>query len=291
MEKLSSDINLASSLIQNLKEKSPERYQRLLDLVRERRRRRESNRARYYVPNGKAEQFINLVGSNECFINMFIAGNGVGKTAAGANIVTNILYGPQSSYFEKPLFQKFPYIKKGRIISDPTTIKEKIIPELKKWFPANEAKRLPDANYESSKDGKFYESHFRTNTGHELDIMSNEQETKEFEAVDLGWAWSDEPFAKEKFIATIARGRLGMIYIWSLTPLKYSAWIKDWMDEKMFENKPGDLFLDFVEAELEDNCKIHGKRGILEHRHIMRMVQTYNEDEVEARVFGKFGHL
>ena len=62
---------------------------------------------------------------------MFVAANAVGKTATAANIITNICYGPQNKYFELPLFQKFPYIKKGRIISDPTTIKEKIIPELK----------------------------------------------------------------------------------------------------------------------------------------------------------------
>lgn len=260
-------------------------------MKREQIRRIESQRAKYYVPNGKAESFINLVGSNECFINQFVAANGVGKSAAGANIVTNICYGPQSQWFQKPLFQKFPYLKKGRIISDPTTIKEKIIPELKKWFPANEAKRLPDANYETSKDGKFYESHFRTNTGFELDIMSNEQEVKEFESVDLGFVWIDEPMPKDRFIATVARGRLGMTIFWTFTPLNYSAWIKDWRDDKMLENKKGDLFLDYIEAELEDNCKVHGTRGILEHRSIKRMVQTYNEDEIEARVFGKFGHL
>src|SRR3990167_5390463 len=285
MEKLSSDINLASSLIQNLKEKSPERYQRLLDLVRERRRRRESNRARYYVPNGKAEQFINLVGSNECFINMFIAGNGVGKTAAGANIVTNILYGPQSSYFEKPLFQKFPYIKKGRIISDPTTIKEKIIPELKKWFPGNEANNIPEAFYETSKEGKNYESKIKTNNGWEIDLMSNEQDVKEFESVDLGFVWIDEPMAKDRFMASLARGRRGMIIFWTFTQLTYSAWIKEWLDTNI------GVLVQTVEAEMEDACKIHGVRGVFEHAHIKRIADSYPEDEKQARVFGKFGHL
>ena len=79
---------------------------------------------------------------------MFIAANGVGKSAAGANVVTNIVFGPQNKWFRSaafewtdskgrvqvrpetpmPLFEKFPYQKRGRIISDPTTIKEKIVP-------------------------------------------------------------------------------------------------------------------------------------------------------------------
>ena len=242
---------------------------------------------------------------------MFIAANGVGKSAAGANVVTNIVFGPQNKWFRSaafewtdskgrvqvrpetpmPLFEKFPYQKRGRIISDPTTIKEKIVPELKKWFPANESKKIPEANYETTKNGKFYESRWMTNTGFELDLMSTEQEVKEFESVDLGFVWIDEPMPKDKFIATVARMRRGGVIFWTLTPLMYSAWIKDWRDEKMLENKKGDIYCDYVEAEIEENCQMHGARGILKHSDIMRMVKAYSEDEYEARALGKFGHL
>lgn len=280
-------------------------------MLREKKRREIGQRAKYYVPNGKAQVFIETVGGNECFIVMFVAANGVGKTAAGVNIITNIVFGPQNRWFRPeafewtdsrgrthtravtpmPLFEHFPYYKRGRIISDPTTLKEKIIPELKKWFPANESVRIPDANFETSKGGKFYESKWKTNTGFEIDLMSTEQEVKEFESVDLGFCWIDEPMPKDKFIATVARGRMGMVIFWTLTPLSYSAWIKDWRDEKMLENKKGEIYCDYVEAEVEENCKIHGVRGILEHVAIKRMVQAYSEDEYEARAMGKFGHL
>jgi len=240
--------------------------------------------ARGYVPNGKAEEFIKMVGMNETFVCMMIGANSTSKTATGSNIVANILYGIQSKWFDYPIFRKWPYIKRGRIISDPTTIKEKIVPELEKWFPKNEAARLPKANYETAKQGKNYVSKFRSNTGWEFDIMSNEQDVKEFESVDLGWVWIDEPMPKDRFMATIARGRLGMIIFWSMTPLTYSAWIKDWINDN-----PG--LVDYVEAEMEDNCKIHGVRGILEHKHIQIMSDSFPEDEREARVFGKFGHL
>ena len=263
------------------------------------------------MPNEKAQVFIETVGGNECFIVFFIAANGVGKTAAGCNVFTNIIYGPQSPWFRSaafewtdarglihtrpatplPLYESFPYQKRARIVSDPTTLKEKIIPELKKWFPANESKKIPEANFETQKNGKFYESRWLTNTGFEIDLMSTEQELKEFESVDLGIAWFDEPMPKDRFIATVARMRRGGIIVVTLTPLFHSGWIKDWIDEKMQENKKGDIYCDFIDAEVEDNCKIHGVRGILEHRDIVRMTTAYTEDEYEARALGKFGHL
>ena len=227
-----------------------------------------------------------MVGSGKNFINLFIGANGTSKTATGVNVIANIIYGPQNEYFDHDLFRKFPYVKKGRIVSDPTTIKEKIIPELKKWFPQSVATKIPDAPYETAKEGASFERKFRTNNGWEIDLMSNEQDTKEFESVDLGFLWFDEPSPKEKYMASIARGRLGMIVIWTITPLTYSAWIKDEIVDKADE-----VGADYVEAEMEDNCKVHGVRGILEHVNIQRMAAAYPEDEKEARVFGKFGHL
>lgn len=243
------------------------------------------NPARSYIPNGKAEEFIELVGQDKHFVNMFIGANGVSKSATGANILANIIYGPQNDYFKHPLFEKWPYLKRARIIADPTTIKVKIIPELEKWFPQNEVKRFPEANYEASKEGKNYVCKIETNTGWTIDIMSTEQDAKEFESADIGVVWIDEPMPKDKFMATLARGRMGMIIIWTFTPLTFSAWIKNWMDEHQ-----GDT-VDYVEAEMEDNCKVHGVRGILEHSHIKKISDACPEDEKEARVFGKFGHL
>ena len=226
-----------------------------------------------------------MVGSNQMFVNMFIGANSTGKTATGVNIVANIIYGPQNKYFEHELFQRFPYIKRGRIISDPTSIKEKIIPELKKWFPKNDAKEIPEATYQTAKEGVSYERKFRTNNGWEIDIMSNEQDVKEFESVDLGFLWIDEPVSKDRFMASIARGRLGMIIFWTFTPLTYSAWIKDWLDQHAGTDA------DYVEVEMEDSCITHGVRGFLEHSNIKRIADSYPEDEKQARVFGKFGHL
>lgn len=254
----------------------------IAEIVDELDARKNENLAVNYIPNGKSEEFINLVGSNECFVNMFIAGNGTGKTAAVVNIITNICFGSQNKYFNKPLFEKFPYLKRGRIISDPTTIKEKIIPELKKWFPSNRF----EEKYFTEKQGKFWESKWITDTGFEFDIMSNEQDAKEFESTDLGWVAFDEPSRKDIYTATVARMRMGGIIFWGLTPLSYSAWIKDELYDK-WDGKN----VDFIEATVEDNCRQHGIRGLLDHANIERMIAQYPEDEREARIDGKFGHL
>ena len=77
-----------------------------------------------------------------------------------------------------------------------------------------------------------------------------------------------------------------MIIVWTYTPLFHAGWIKDWMDDHA-DGK----YADYVEAELEDNCEKHGVRGLLKHRDIVRMAEAVPEDEQEARVFGRFGHL
>lgn len=257
-----------------------------MEIWKEKKRRKENNKAKYFSPNGKVEDFIKLLGSNQKFISLFIGGNGTGKTSAGANIVANICYGPQNKYFEYPLYQKFPYLKRGRIISDPTTLKEKIVPELKKWLPGSYSLAFPDAEYETSKEGKNYEAKFVTKTGWEIDLMSNEQDPKEFESVDLGWIWFDEPPPEAIWKACIGRARLGMRIFMTFTPLTHSAWLKDQIVDRAI-----DINADYVEAEMEDNCKIHGVRGFLEHANILQMVNAMTEEEKQARAFGKFGHL
>ena len=281
-------INAIDTLKQKLSQYPVERLQQMIEIKQELKERDSREAAKYYVPNGKAEEFIDLVGSDKCFVNMFIGANGTSKTGTGANIVANIVFGVQSEWFKGlPLFERFPYIKKGRIISDPTTIKEKIVPELIKWLPRNTYKNFPDKLYETQKEGKYYASKFVFNNGWVIDIMSNEQDVKAFESVDLGFLWIDEPMPQNQFLASLARGRLGMIVFWTYTPLFQAGWIKTWIDANI--NVEG--MCDYIEAEMEDNCKIHGVRGFFEHKSIQRIADSMPEDEKEARVFGKFGHL
>lgn len=46
-----------------------------------------------------------------------------------------------------------------------------------------------------------------------------------------------------------------------------------------------------VEADIEANCVEHGVRGILRHEDIIKMVSEYDDEDKQARIFGKFQHL
>ena len=239
-----------------------------------------NNPARSFVPNGKVEQFIKLIGNNT-FISVISAGNGVGKTAAGSNIVVNLCYGKQNEWFDYPIFKDFPFPKYGRIVSNTKTIEETIVggqKELQRW--------LPRGRYSESKGGKQYISQFKTDTGFAFDVMTYEQDPQEFESKTLGWAWFDEPPPRSIFKATVARMRRGGIIFITDTPLNNAAWM---YDEIITKPEPGQR--DFVEADIEDNCKTHGVRGILDHHYIEKIINEYDEDEREARIHGRFQHL
>lgn len=182
--------------------------------------RHKQNPHKYYVPNGKCEDFIRMVGSGKHFVNLFVAGNGVGKTCLAVNTLAHIVFGKSGNkYFDYPLFNKFPYPRRGRIISDPTTIQSTFIPELKKW--------LPPGRYKTNKKSKNYEYSWVTDTGFSWDILSYEQDPKEFESATLGFAIFDEPPPYSIFKATVARMRLGGIIIVVFTPLIGSAYFYD----------------------------------------------------------------
>lgn len=136
---------------------------------------------KFYEPNGKCEEYIAKVGSGKNFIILFSAANGVGKTAASANIVAHLIWGKNSpnKYFDYPLYKNFPYPKRGRIVSDPTNVEKNLIPTLKEWFPAGK--------YSTRKGNKTFESIWDCGNGWNFDIMTYEQDAKEFEAATLGW--------------------------------------------------------------------------------------------------------
>jgi len=177
---------------------------------------------REYSPNGKCARFIQMIGENRFFINLFIAANGVGKTAVLSNILANICF-PPVKWFNYPLYHNFPYLPQGRIVSDTTTITKQIVPELHKWFPAGQ--------YEAKRADKHFDSAWMTKGRGKprftFDIMTYEQDVKQFESVSLGFAVFDEPPPQDIWKATISRMRRGGIVICGFTPLDGSAFFYD----------------------------------------------------------------
>lgn len=214
-------------------------------------RRKKEERYRFYTPNGKAEEFIKMVGQGfgEVFVSLLSAANGVGKTAVGCNIVAHIVYECSCSWFDYPIYKTWPetWPKKGRIVSDPTTVEEQIVPELETWFPRG--------RYKASKNGRDFLSKWTTDTGFDFDIMTYEQDAKEFESITLGFGWFDEPPPENIYKATVSRMRRGGIIYLTETPLSGSAWMYD----KFITSK------DRIDLQHESdalNGEIHGKSYI-----------------------------
>lgn len=248
---------------------------------------------RYYEPNGQAEDFINAFGSDDYFICINFAANGVGKTAMASNILANLMFPTQNQWFRAKMFHDFPYLKRGRIITDAALVEKNVVNELKFWFP--------QGKFTTSKGGKHFESQWKTSTGWNFDVMTYDQDPKQFEGVTLGWAWFDEPPPEAILRATIARMRRGGIIMITATPISGSAHLYD-----MFAD--GNLEVEVVlregeepvkversvytqTSDVESACKVHGVRGHLEHSDIERMIAEYPEEERQARAFGKFQHL
>lgn len=240
--------------------------------MRELARRKKEERYRYFVPNGKQKEF----NDQDSFIRIFSAANGVGKTGNMANVIAHMTCPIYNKWFDTDFFRNSPKSSRGRIVSTGTNIQANIVPELKKWFPKGQ--------WTTSKGGKVFESQWKVND-HSFDIMTYEQDPAEFESVTLDWIWFDEPPPYKIYAASVARFRFGgTIYI-TMTPLSDSAWI---YDELILDEKTKKTV---TYAEVEDNCKKHGTRGILEHDNIEQMIAEYTEDEREARTKGRFMHL
>lgn len=243
---------------------------------------------KYYEPNGKCEEFIQAVGSGDYFVVLFSAANGVGKSAAGANVVANIVCGNKNPYFNGKLYENWPFPKKGRIVTDPKNI-DGISEALHEWLPAGK--------YKTTKAGKSYEARWTGPNDWKWEMMSYEQDVKEFEGPTLGWVWFDEPPTREIYKACVSRLRKGGIIFITATMLKGSGWMFDHIVEGRSDDADKELQeiakgqRKYIEAPVEAACKEHGIRGHLNHADIEKMIAEYDEDEKQARVYGKFQHL
>jgi hypothetical protein len=118
-------------------------------------------------------------------------------------------------------------------------------------------------------------------TGSVSYMMSAEQNDKVFEGSTIDWAWFDEPFRREIFVA-VRRGlmKAGGHLWWTMTPLD-EPWIYESLYEKGVEGHPD---IDVFEGDPGENKHIKD-----EDRE--SFWSTLTEDELQSRKFGKFAHL
>jgi hypothetical protein len=234
----------------------------------------ENQRIELYQPIGALDPFIQAFGSGENFISIVSAANGIGKTALIANLIGNLAWGPQNKFFDFPIFKNWPYKKRIRYVSTAKNI-EKIGPlfqEISTWWPKGK--------WEGIKAGHNYYSQYEAN-GWVMDVMTYDQDVKQFEGATLGLTICDEPPPRHLWSAMVGRHRKGGRMVTVMTPLTDAAWFFD----EIVPNYPT------FYADIEDACVQHGVRGHLEHNHIEDMIKNWPQDEVEARAHGKAMYL
>ena len=238
--------------------------------------RRENELFRFFEPNGPQESFIRTIGTGDHMVGILSAANGIGKTALVVNILGNLLWGSQSKFFDHPIFENWKFPKRARYITDPKLVEE-IGPfhsEIAKWWPKGK--------FEAIKAGHNFYSQYKANDW-VIDVMTYDQEIRQFEGGTLGLIIFDEPPPRDIWNASVARLRLGGLLLCFMTPLTHAAWFFD----EVVPRHTGDI----VYAAMEDNCKQHGVRGQLEHQRIKDMIAEMPQDEVEARAYGKALYL
>jgi len=257
-----------------------------LDIIQyELERRRAMEPLRFFRPNGAQEKFINAVAEPDSKIILFPAGNWIGKTA-GAIALLGACSWPdlaEDPIFNKPLFKdwtSFGYKKNARIISTPKELENigSIQKEIATWWPKGK--------YKADKKGKQFFCEFRSDTGWVTDLMSYEQSLDEFEGATISLFILNEPPSEEIFDACLSRMKFGGKILLPLTPLNNSAWIYD----RLVANE-GRNGIKVIYGDTEDNCKEHGKNGVIPHAAIQALSDSCDPDDREARLHGKFSHL
>ena len=140
--------------------------------------------------------------------------------------------------------------------------------------------------HKSEKNRKAFESYFVAN-GWVGDVMTYDQEAKEFEGATRGVIIYNEPPPKEIRKACLFRTRMGGFEAFPMTPLTGSAWIKD----ELVDRAANDPKIAVVTGDMEEACFEHGVNGHLAHKRIQELISEMDPDEKDARAHGKFMHL
>jgi len=252
---------------------------------RELQRRVATERCRYYVPNGRAEQFLNQLrafspNDPRNIILILRAGNSFGKSALACNIAAYLSRGKPNPWFDSiPYLKQFRRPNRGRIYTTANAAKNTYDDEVKKWFPGQ--------SYAPSKDGTTFNKKLKFRNKSVIDFFTFDQDVEQAESVTLDWQIADEPPPRKLWGAMKTRLRFGGLTIFVLTPLEDAAWMADELETP--ERLGKDVFV--TTADTEDACIEHGIRGHLPHASIESMFSDFDEAEKAARKGGAYLHL
>ena len=152
------------------------------------------------------------------------------------------------------------------------------IPKMEEWLPKGVAK--------IKKNNLGHPVSVNFTNGSIIHVLSQEQSTSSLEGASGHFVCSDEPPARDKWIA-LTRGLIdyaGMAWI-QATPIKASHY----MAELMAEAAMPDSDIDLITISIEDNRKSRG--GYLDDAAVDRFIKSLKPEEVSARLHGKPVHL
>ena len=241
---------------------------------------------RYFCPNGAQEQYIKAVAesyTSDCPIPVTLAtfANGCGKTTASIHILLNLILGAQNAWFDYPLFtEAYKNPKLAWIMSTAEAIDGTIIPLIDSLLP----KKFHKYNIYSSKRGKSIITQMLIEDW-EIRFKTFDQDPKTYESANVGFGIIDEPQPEELWKAYKSRRRMGNVTIMPMTPLDCPPYI---IDEIKDAADSGDDGYTHLTASVYDVCKVRGVRGHLDDKIIDAMVAGYDDEERDARAYGKF---
>ena len=217
-----------------------------------------------------------MVGNATDYPIIFSAANGVSKTATVVNLLANLIWPGRNKNFDFERFKNWLFPKRIRYITDPELVKDTgpFRQEILKWWPRDQ--------YRAEKGSKNYFSQYYAN-GWFIDVLSFEQDVRQFEGGTFGLIIMDEPPPQSIYSACVGRLRLGGLIVLVMTPLTHAGWVYDQLIPKNPQN--------VIYADIEDACKTHGVNGHLEHSDIEKMIANWPPEEVEARAHGKAMYL
>jgi hypothetical protein len=251
-----------------------------------------------FIPTGVQEDYIVPFGCGDYDIILLLDNNKAGKTTTAVNILCNLFWGAEQTYFGgwwneqnnymafntgKNLYANWPYPKEGRIVgtvkntSDAGPIRREII----KWWPKG--------RYLSEKAGKTYQSIYNTDQGFSFDVMTFEQDPEEFEGPLHGWNWTDEPPPAKIVGAITSRFIQGGIWLVTATPINCGPFldiVKDLRDAGSRVYVTSHALSESSETTGKPN-HLKTKRGLWSNEMIARYEANTPRDERDARIYGK----
>ena len=247
---------------------------------------------KYFCPNGVQEKIIKAFAEayDNSGISVVLAtnANGVGKTTIAKHIIANLVYGAQNGWFDYPVFKRFKFPKLIWIVSTGTSLKDNIIPA----FQDGDERIFKEGTYTMHKEGKPYESMVKFNNGWRIKFFTNDQDVKQFESATVGVIIADEPIGEPIYKALKSRRRKGNIMFMPMTPLDCEPYVIDDIVSKVGSKRHFHVEGSVYEVSTIDNTAEGGQhcgvRGHLTPEVIDSMVEDYDIEEKEARVYGRF---